>query len=386
MNSGPRVVLMTADSTTARSVTDVLRSVNDSSALEVCPTLPQLVVRLENAVPTVAVVDLDPEPSRSLKELDPIIVRFSTTRFIVLSGALDQRLIMEAMAAGARHLLCKQTINSDLPGILKRFMTANPLTPAQWGSVCTVLSAGGGCGATTVALNLANELQLHSSRPVLLVDLDSSYGAIASYLGVEGQYGVADILARATAVDDELIRTTAQSFSERLHVLLSPVSTHNSNAAPMTYDGLNGLLRGCGRAYSYTVVDAPRVPPAAAVALAQASSMTYIILQLSVKDIRVARSMLRLLSENGIAPGAVSLVVSRYHRRSVISLVQAKEALGRDSLELLCSDYRHATESMTYGQPLAEVAPRSPLRKEVRDLAIKLLEAPVAPTISSFAR
>ena len=70
----------------------------------------------------------------------------------------------------------------------------------------------------------------------------------------------------------------------------------------------------------------------------------------------------------------------------MISLAQAKEALGRDSMELISSDYRHATESMTYGQPLAEVAPRSPLRKELRDLALKLLEAPAAPAASFSPR
>ena len=386
MDSIPRMVLMTGDSVTAKTVTEAIHSVNHSTVLETCSTLPQLVVHLESALPAVALVDLDPEPGRTLRDLDPLIVRFSSTRFVVLAGSAGNELVMEAMQVGARHLLLKKAIASDLPVALKRFMATRSPASAQWGSVYTVLSAGGGCGATTVALNVAQELQLHSSRPVLLVDLDSSYGALAAYLGLEGQYGIADILARKAAIDEELVRTTAQSFSDQLHVLLSPATSRPLLGTPLQYDSLDSLLRACSRAYAYTMVDAPRVPLEAAATLAQMSSMTFIVMQLSVKDIRVARSMLKSLSEHGVAPRSISLVVSRYHRRSVISLAQAKEALGRDSMELISSDYRHATESMTYGQPLAEVAPRSPLRKELRDLALKLLEAPAAPAASFSPR
>jgi hypothetical protein len=96
-------------------------------------------------------------------------------------------------------------------------------------------------------------------------------------------------------------------------------------------------------------------------------------------DIRTARLMVKSLTDQGVPPSSVTLVVSRYHRRSMISISQAREALGRDSLVVLGSDFRHALESMTYGQPLAEVAPRSPLRKEIRDLALGLPEMPAVP-------
>jgi pilus assembly protein CpaE len=316
-----------------------------------------------------------------MRELEPLISRFNQTRFIVLTGGSANELIFEAMQIGARHLLSKKSIETELMGVLGRFIASDSATPTGRGVVYTVLSAGGGCGATTVALNLANELQLHTSRTVLLADLDTSYGALASYLGLEGQFGVADVLSRTRQIDEELIRTTAQSFTNHLHVLLSPANTRTARDAPLQFEALNEFLDGCRRAYSYTVLDAPRHSLDVSARLALGSAMTFIVLQLSVKDIHVARAILRSLIDQGVAPGAVSLVVSRYHRKSVISLPQAKEALGRDSLELVSSDYRHSLESMTYGQPLAEVAPRSPLRKDLRDLALKVLATP-APAVT----
>ena len=74
--------------------------------------------------------------------------------------------------------------------------------PAR-GSAVTILSAGGGCGATTLAVNLAAELGAidPSSDPPLVVDLDYHYGAVSTYLAVQGDYGVLDLLNRTVSGD-----------------------------------------------------------------------------------------------------------------------------------------------------------------------------------------
>ncbi len=377
MDPGRRVILMTNDPATLTSVSAVLRSANKPSAVETCTALPGLIAQLEKTSPGVALVDVDPEPRRMLADLDPIIARFAQTRFVALSAEVTSDLMLDAMQIGARHLLQKRSIESDLLGVLDRFVFGESIESKRQGLVVTVLSAGGGCGATTLALNIAHEVQLETSRPVLLTDLDDRYGAIAAYLDREGEYGIADVLARKQ-IDEELIRTTALAFSERLHVLLSPASVRSSRNQSIEYDSINEFLSVCRRSYACTVLDAPRLAPQVAARLAQASSTTFLLLQLSVKDIRTARTLLKSLTEQGVAPESVTVVISRYHRRSIISISQAREALGRDALVVVGSDFRHALESMTYGQPLAEVAPRSPLRKEIRELALGLLELPAA--------
>lgn len=368
---------MTSDPATESSVAGALKAASGSASVETCAGLSNLIFQLEKSSPSVALVDLDPLPKRMLADLDPIITRFGQTRFVALSTEVTSDLLLDAMQIGARHLLGKRSIESELAGVVSRFISGDSAAPKRQGLVVTVFSAGGGSGATTLALNIAHEIQLETSRQVLLVDLDDRYGAVAAYLDREGEYGIADVLARKQ-IDEELIRTTALAFSDRLHVLLSPASARSSRYQPIEYASMNEFLSVCRRMYACTVLDAPRLAPAVAARLAQASTTTYLMLQLSVKDIRTARTLLKSLSELGVAPEKITLVISRYHRRSVISISQAREALGRESLVVVGSDFRHALESMTYGQPLAEVAPRSPLRKELRDLALGLLEAPTA--------
>jgi pilus assembly protein CpaE len=378
MDAGRRIVLMTNDSPTQRAVEEILKSASQPVTLETCAGLQNLVALLERKPASVILVDIDPEQKRMLAGLDPVLSRFPQTRLVVLSNEVTNELMLEAMQIGARHLLPKRAIQADLLGVLGRFVFGESLSPKKRGHVVTVLSAGGGCGATTLSLNLAYEVQLETARPVLLVDLDEHYGSLAAYLNLEGDYGIADILARKK-VDEALLHTTALAFGERLQVLLSPASARASLGRAMEYNEFSAFLDVARKAYAWTILDAPRVPAAAMAQMIRASSTTFLVLQLSVKDIRAARSLLKSIGDQGISPESVTLVLSRYHRRSMISISQAREALGRESLVLVGSDFRHALESMTYGQPLAEVAPRSPLRKEIRELALGLPDMPAVP-------
>src|SRR5262249_10425011 len=155
----------------------------------------------------------DQEPHSTLSAVEPLARRFSDTRFIVLSTAMQNDLLLEAMKIGARHFLLKDSIVADLHGVIKRLCP--DATPAACGQAITVLAAGGGCGATTIAVNLAAELHLKTlaesgeARPSLLMDLDAQYGAVAAYLGVEAEYGIFDLLGRSGSIDSQLIQSTA---------------------------------------------------------------------------------------------------------------------------------------------------------------------------------
>jgi pilus assembly protein CpaE len=318
-------------------------------------------------------VDIDPRPRQTLAELEPIIARFTNTRFIVLSTSRHDDLILEAMQIGARHFLVKQSIPEDLAAVLDRLIPKGRVEAGKEGPVLTVVSASGGCGATTLAVNLAEELRLMSSEPALLVDLDCHYGALATYLGVDGQYGLADVLADPARIDSQLISSTAVPYSEGLHVLMSPASTDLTGQGSLAFGHLGKAIESCRRTYGYTVIDAPRVPIEVAAGLAQASAVTMIVFQVSVKDIRFARSLRGALLERGASGEAIMLLANRYRKRhSMISVEDAEKALGGVGFCRIKDDFRSAIRGLNYGQPLSQAAPRSSLRREVRRMAVEL--------------
>ena len=124
------------------------------------------------------------------------------------------------------------------------------------------------------------------------------------------------------------------------------------------------------------MVDAPRVPMDVAVSLASTSQVTLVVLQLAVKDVKVARSMMRILTERGLPAARIMPLVNRYRKhRSTISMQEAEAALGGVSLRPIRNDFRGARRAIDFGQPLSQAAPRSALRRDLRRLAAELIEA-----------
>jgi pilus assembly protein CpaE len=274
MSSEYPVLLVTSDATTSQTAVTALESNGHFVTGNVCRDLPELVAQLEQRPALGVLVDIDPQPAQLLADLDPIITRFSHARFIVLSSDYRQDLVLEAMQIGVRHFLLKQSIEAELAGALDRLIPKPGEDARRASSIVTIFGASGGCGATTLAINLANELHLETAEKVLLIDLDYAYGAIGACLGLKGRYGIADVLADRTRIDAQLISSTAVSYSEGVHALISPVSASGANSAPLSADNLRPALDACWRAYRYVVVDAPRVSADVALQLAIASDLT----------------------------------------------------------------------------------------------------------------
>src|SRR6185437_9519990 len=205
------VLLLSSEPGTVTAVSTALQNNGRLLPDDVCRSIGDVSARLEHGRCAAVLVDIDPDPQHTLSAVEPLARRFPDTRFIVLSTAMGNEILLEAMKVGARHFLLKNAIVSDLHDVLKRLVADN--APSSSGAAVTVLSAGGGSGATTVAVNLAAELQLRGEPghhdPALIVDLDSFYGSAAAYLGIEGEYGIFDLLSRPDPMDSQLIHSTA---------------------------------------------------------------------------------------------------------------------------------------------------------------------------------
>jgi pilus assembly protein CpaE len=382
------VLLLTNETATVSAVTSALESNGKLDAADVCRSLSDLAARLEQSAVPAALVDIDDHPHQTLAAIEPLARRFTDTRFVVLSGSLQSDLLLEAMQVGARHFMVKGSIPGDLAGVLRRLCP--PQSKTQRGGAVTVLSAGGGCGATTVAVNLAAELallgQTSVAGPSLVVDMDHDYGAAATYLGVDGEYGLLDLLDRSGPIDAELIQSTALKHSDQIQALISTARGRLGGAVSMDPMRVGQMVNACKNAYAWTVVDASRVPFAVMVQLAAQSDMTMLLMQLTIKDIRVARQTLAGLAQLGVATDGVRLVVCRYHRRKMlISLEEARNALGlapTKSLETLSNDYQTITSAVNLGKPLALAAPRSDFRREILKIATGLIAAERVPARS----
>jgi pilus assembly protein CpaE len=322
-------------------------------------------------------VDLDSNtpPAMFFNRLETITGQYVHTRVIVLVSELDATVVMQAMQAGARHVQLKGAIPTELAQVVGRLSISASRKGTATGSVLSIFSASGGCGSTTVAMNLAYELQLIAKQTALLVDLDYAYGAIAPYLGVSARYGVADVLGHPADIDPQLVSSTVARYEPGLHVLMSPANGEVVDTSLITPERLETALLACKASYGYTVVDAPRVTSEIVGALARASFMAFMVMQPSVKDIRVGKARIASLLDKGMPPERIRPILNRNRKRyQMIDLKEAQKALGTIPLMTLSNDYGSVIKSINHGKPLANTAPRSSLRREIAALAHEVCE------------
>jgi pilus assembly protein CpaE len=379
------ILLLTTDPSAESAVASALASDHGFQLSGTCRTLAELNTRLEFAPPPAVVVDLDGQPEKLLHDLEPLIGRFAESRFVLLADSPSQSLLLEAMEIGARHVVPKNAIGPTLGPVLQRVLPNGTARRGLRGCVVSVLSASGGCGATLLAANLANELRLKSETPVLLLDLDTFCGAASSYLGLEPHYGLENVLLDPERIDGDLIRSAAAIHDETLYVLQSASAANTISSAPLQVENLPRLVEAAKQAFKFTLVDAPRLPIHITAELASASTVALIPFQLTVLGIRAARNLSTALLKSGVPGERIVPVAARYRKRSsMISLEDACKALERTGVAQICNDFRSAVESINFGKPLAACAPRSGLRQDIRELAEQIQEAhaharPLAP-------
>ena len=242
------------------------------------------------------------------------------------------------------------------------------------GAVITVTSASGGSGSTTLAVNLADELRLASSSPALVIDLDLDYGAVAAYLGVRSERGVADVLGKVGPIEPRDVSSTATLYTDDLHVLASPASVDFDEPRLVHLDRVGDLVRACRDAYRATVIDAPRTPRDTAEELARTSDITLVVFQLTVTGVRSARAMVRSLIGRGVPPEKLVAVANRRARGPLmLTLEDASDALEDVSVVSVANDFESVLRSINYGRPLSAVAPSSAVRRDLRELALQAL-------------
>lgn len=374
MSPRTKILLLTAGTETLAAVAAALKN-EGRFAVEVCPNLQDLTFRLKREMVPVAVVDIDSAPERLLEDLDRLVAEFPQTGFIALASELRNEWILAAMKAGTRYFLGKDCMSPDLSDVLERLVPATADEPQGRGVAVTVLSASGGCGATTVAINLCDALHRAAAAPALLVDMDAGYGAVAHYLGIKVHYGLADVLGHSEIIDSQLVRSTMHTHSEGLRVLVNPASVNFASPLPLHFERLDRAMDVFKQMGPYTVVDAPRLAMDVAATLARHSKVTLIAMQLNVKDVRIVQAMIAALIEHRVPVDRILPLVNRSRgKNSMISLEDARKVLGIPVAQIR-NDYRAAIRAMNYGQLLSKAAPHSDLARGIDGLAGRIHEA-----------
>lgn len=258
---------------------------------------------------------------------------------------------------------------------LGRIVQSRGSSGGREGVVIAVAQARGGIGATTVAVNLADQLLVRKGRfrkepanSVAIVDLDIQFGAVGDFLDVDPQDGMMQMAQAGIMPDQMWVEQSLDETPGGLHVLAAPTDFVPLDAVqPGQVAALIETLRN---SHDYVIVDMPRALVNWIEPVISTADEIVIVTDTTVPSIRATRRLMDFyLADN---PGLQIEVVINHEKRPMIQAAHHKEAasvLEKKFDHWIPHDPKAARTGVDFGKPLSEVAGRSDLAKAISNLA-----------------
>lgn len=271
---------------------------------------------------------------------------------------------------------------SKVPEVPVVAAPATPVTPADTsrnGIVLPVYGLGGGVGATTFAANLAWELQKlgeKENKKVCILDFDFQYGAVSTYLDVPRTEAVFEFLSDAAAADATGLKQAMSSYRERLDVLSSPI-----DALPLEFvepDGIQNVITLAKSSYDFVIIDVPQALVSWSETVLEEAQLYFAILELDMRCAQNALRFVRTLKAEDLPFEKVQFALNRAPKFTDLSgktrVKRMAESLEIEFRYLLPDGGKPVANSGDEGIPLAEIAAKNPLRKEILKIAKTISE------------
>lgn len=252
---------------------------------------------------------------------------------------------------------------------------------AMGGRVVAVTGIRGGCGASSIAANLAWHFGVTLRHHTVLVDPDLYRGNAAYLLNVHPGEGLHAALESPERIDSLLAERAAQPAADRLHVLAgeSPLNAQPKFAAGAA-DALIDALR---KRYNFIILDVPSAPIPLYRDLLAKAHQRILVMEPSLVSLR---DVLRVnLQAQGPAQGQPPLLLlNRLGLPGGLTRRQVEEGLKR-KLDLVIPDLpRQLRAAANLGEPA--IINNSAYRKVISELARSVAGAGLLDTLAVSAQ
>ncbi|GAB2866293.1 AAA family ATPase [Lentzea nigeriaca] len=295
-------------------------------------------------------------------------------------GVVLQREVLEigtltqALRAGVREVVARDDLSSLADACARSRALSAQVTgipqpgtgERRHGQVITVFSAKGGCGKTTLAVNLAAMLAAGGERSVCLVDLDLAFGDVGICLRAEPVRTIVHGLGMLGHVDAAGASSLLTACRPGLSALLAPVEPGDAERVPASL--VSELLDVLPTMFDYVVVDTPSAFSEHVLAAMDASHHHVLLTTPDVpalKNLRVTLDMLDLLS---YAHDIRSIVLNRSDAKVGLTMDDIQRVV-RSDIRAHVPSSRDVPISVNKGNPIVLDLPRHPVSEAISRFA-----------------
>jgi pilus assembly protein CpaE len=290
-----------------------LQEMNAACQLKVAASAPpfEIAAMVEKQRPQVLFVELSKVEIPASEWITLVRAGAETPLIIAVHANEDPGEMIAAMRAGATEFL-SLPVRPAIGDALDRAATlleARHTASAEPGKLIGVLSAKGGCGATTLACHLACGLQIATGKGrVLMADLDHQAPGAHQIYGLEGQSGVREALDSVRRLNSACWPEFVRPAGPGGMVDLLGTVCGSGGAEPWRIESLFRFLR---RNYKWILADLGRhLNPSNWAFFAHLDELLLVTAP-DVLALYQTRAILQMLTNRGFEKSRVRLILNR---------------------------------------------------------------------------
>ncbi|MBM3320373.1 MAG: AAA family ATPase [Candidatus Eisenbacteria bacterium] len=288
------------------------------------------------------------------------------TAVFVSSPHKNPDLILKAMGAGAKEFLLRpvelHVLTKSIEKIL-RDPSRHEGAGARRGRLITFFSNKGGVGTTTLATNTAAGLAKEGLGPVGLVDFDLQLGNVASFLNLNPNYTVYDLVTQLDKVTPDSVDGFLAKHDSGISVLAEPKTP--AEAESITPSQATRTIELFRSAYSYVVVDTPKGFDERTLEILDCSDEIFVVSELSLPALRNLKKCLDVFRDLQYSEARVRIVMNRYDPRGIIRLEDVQESLRFEAFWKFPNDFLRIMNGINTGTPVVVGAEESEIAKSL---------------------
>ena len=347
--------------------------------------------------PDVVLMDLNMPEMDGITASEAISAQAPNVQVVMMSVQGEADYLRRSMLAGAREFLIKPFSGEELVTSIHRVYqfaatrrvvappppTATPVTPPpppRAGKIIAVMGSKGGCGASTIAVNLAVALREESKARVALLDANLEFGDVGVLLNLPSSRTIAELVSGKADIDEEVLDGTMAAHSSAIKVLLAPPRPELAELVKVEH--LKRILELLDKSYDFIVIDLWKSFQETTVFFLDHADIILLIATPDIPSIKNSKLFFELTDQLGYPPEKTLFILNKEDGRSSISAKDIEASIKHPIVLTLPKDERTTMIAMNRGTPFVTLQRNLPLSQAIHNLA-RLIVKRVQPAAAA---
>lgn len=337
--------------------------------------------------PDIVLMDINMPGMDGIAASEAIAEQYPSVNVIMMSVQGESDYLRRSMLAGAREFLIKPFSGEELATSIRRVRqlaatrrvsapppptatvaTGAPLPqPPKGGKVIAVFGTKGGCGASTIAVNLAVAIHEETRERVALMDANLEFGDIGVLLNLPSNRSIADLVGPNLEMDEELINGVMASHGCGVKALLAPPRPEMAELIGVEH--LKKIAEFLPKMFDYIVIDLTRTFQESMVTLLDAADQIVLVATNDIPSIKNAKVFFELTEQLGYPPDKTFFLLNKEDGRSGIAVKDIEASIKHPVRAVLLKDERTTLIANNRGTPIVLLQRTLPIAQAYMALA-----------------